>query len=596
MDTTPRLTDPARLRSVRETGVGPRLDADLERFARLASAALGTPVALVSILEGDRQVFPGQVGLPEPWASDRQTPLSHSVCQHVTATAAPLVVADTRILELTRTSLAIPDLDVVAYAGMPLTDAEGEVFGALCAIDHEPRTWSPEELQVLTDLAEACSAELRLRIALRRVAAAHHELEEGRRRSELMLRAAVVLGDATGLSDLRQRLRDLVTEPLHPSYVGLSLVRDDGRVLRVPDPGQSDGLELRHATYSLDEAWPTSRCIGEQRTIVVAGTDQLAADGYAPRVLEEWRALGLQAATCLPLVGSQRVLGALTLGWDAPHAAALTEEAALRSVAAFAATAVERVGAIEQRITAATQLQRSMLSVPPAVEGLEIATLYRPAATADLVGGDWYDVHRLPAPADGSGPSPVVLTVGDITGHDMRAAAVMGQVRSMLRQAGSDRPEDGPAHAVLAVEAAARTLGLDATGTLVHGHLVPDTDGWTLTWANAGHPSPLVLAADGSRTVLRQGDVILHPDLRVEERHDHRVHLARGSVLLVHTDGLLDERRPDLDEMLDEVLTVLARLVHDERLPLDRAVEHLADELLGRRADDDVAILAVRLG
>ena len=131
----------------------------------MVAGRLRVPVALVSLVEADRQVFPGLVGLAEPWATRRQTPLSHSLCQHVVATGHPLVLADARSDERTCTSLAIGDLGVVAYAGMPLTDSDGHVLGSLCAIDTEPREWSDQELADLADLTEACGTELRLRIA-----------------------------------------------------------------------------------------------------------------------------------------------------------------------------------------------------------------------------------------------------------------------------------------------------------------------------------------------------------------------------------------------------------------------------------------------
>jgi serine phosphatase RsbU (regulator of sigma subunit) len=133
---------------------------------------------------------------------------------------------------------------------------------------------------------------------------------------------------------------------------------------------------------------------------------------------------------------------------------------------------------------------------------------------------------------------------------------------------------------------------------VVHGDLTPDPEvagGWVLTWTNAGHPPPLVLAADGSARVLLKGDPLMYPDLEVEERHDHRVHLPPGTLLLVHTDGLLDERRADLAAMVEDVRAVTARLVHEEGRPLAEAVRLLADELLDGRAEDDAAILAVRV-
>jgi len=138
-------------------------DPAFERFVRLVRRQLGVPVALVSLVDAQEQVFPGAAGLPEPWQTTRRTPLTHSFCQHVVLAGQPLVISDARDDDLVRENLAVRDLSVVAYAGMPLLDAEGVVVGSLCAIDSRPRQWSADDLAVLADLAAACSSELQLR-------------------------------------------------------------------------------------------------------------------------------------------------------------------------------------------------------------------------------------------------------------------------------------------------------------------------------------------------------------------------------------------------------------------------------------------------
>ncbi|WP_197537337.1 SpoIIE family protein phosphatase [Modestobacter italicus] len=145
-------------------------DPAFERFARLVRRQLGVPVSLVTLVSTDEQVFPGAIGLPEPWQSTRCTPLSHSFCQHVVRSGEPLIISDARTNPLVADNLAIPDLHVIAYAGIPLTDTDGAVVGSLCAIDNQPRTWTDEDFAVLTDLAGACSSELQLRQAQQRTA------------------------------------------------------------------------------------------------------------------------------------------------------------------------------------------------------------------------------------------------------------------------------------------------------------------------------------------------------------------------------------------------------------------------------------------
>jgi GAF domain-containing protein len=158
----PGVEDPARVAAVRGTGLldGPASVA-LDRLARLASRVVDAPVALVSLIDRDRQVFAGCIGLDEPWASRRETPLSHSLCQHAVDSREPLVLTDVREHPLLRQSLAIRDLGVIAYAGVPLITDDGHVLGTLCVIDHRPRAWTDDELDILSDLAHAVMTEIR---------------------------------------------------------------------------------------------------------------------------------------------------------------------------------------------------------------------------------------------------------------------------------------------------------------------------------------------------------------------------------------------------------------------------------------------------
>ncbi len=231
-----------------------------------------------------------------------------------------------------------------------------------------------------------------------------------------------------------------------------------------------------------------------------------------------------------------------------------------------------------------------MLTDLPAVEGLETAVLYRPAARQDMVGGDWYDVYPLPGPDGACGWS---VTVGDITGHDMAAATVMGQVRIMLRQADHDHPGRPPHHALGALEAACRHIGIPASGTLVHAHLTPRAGGhWHLAWTNAGHPPPVLARADRTDETLWAHDILLHPSLPAVPRTTHTVLLPPGSTLLLYTDGLVEHRDGDLCEAIAETARLLAAA--DPRAPLDGLLRHLVDTVSPPHADDDTVLLAVR--
>ena len=163
LDAAAAARDPERASALEATGL---LDSDIDpvfdRHARLAAQVLNAPVALVSLVDADRQFFKSCLGLPEPWASQRGTPLSHSFCQHAVASRAPLVVDDAREHAVLRDNPAIRDMGVVAYAGIPLIDAEGNALGTLCVIDSQPRHWTSHQVQLLADLAASVVTEITL--------------------------------------------------------------------------------------------------------------------------------------------------------------------------------------------------------------------------------------------------------------------------------------------------------------------------------------------------------------------------------------------------------------------------------------------------
>jgi hypothetical protein len=160
------LDAPLRLTRLRETGLmDGSSDPALDRLARAARTVLHAPVALVSLVDHERQVFACALGLAEPWATRRSTPLSHSFCRHAVVSNAPLVVEDARHHPDLHDHPAVAELGVVAYLGIPLTTLEGVVLGTLCVIDHEPRAWSHEQVATMTDLAYAAVTQLERRIA-----------------------------------------------------------------------------------------------------------------------------------------------------------------------------------------------------------------------------------------------------------------------------------------------------------------------------------------------------------------------------------------------------------------------------------------------
>lgn len=160
-----RLDEIGRLRELERTEL---LDSPVEdsfdRLTALASKLLNAPISLVSLIEPHRQFFKSQIGLPEEFIELRETPLSHSFCQYVVTSGEPLIVEDAREHPLVMDNLAIVDMDVIAYLGIPLTTADGWHLGSFCVIDTEPHVWSDEDIETMQTLAASVTNEIQLRL------------------------------------------------------------------------------------------------------------------------------------------------------------------------------------------------------------------------------------------------------------------------------------------------------------------------------------------------------------------------------------------------------------------------------------------------
>ncbi len=258
--------------------------------------------------------------------------------------------------------------------------------------------------------------------------------------------------------------------------------------------------------------------------------------------------------------------------------------AAERQAADLARLAVE---AQEQRALS-ERLQRALLTPPPEPDHLHIAVRYQPAGDQALVGGDWYDAFLQP---DGA----TMLAIGDVVGHGSDAAAAMGQLRGLLRALAYDNDE--PLSATLTrMEHAARGLDVAGLATALLARVerhpdVPVSGRRVLRWSSAGHLPPVLLAADGTTTVLETPpDLMLGVDPDAPRR-DHTAELDDGCTLLLVTDGLVERRDSDLDAGMAALRAALADL---GSTPLEELCDAVLARLVPGHEDDDVALVAVR--
>jgi PAS domain S-box-containing protein len=302
------------------------------------------------------------------------------------------------------------------------------------------------------------------------------------------------------------------------------------------------------------------------------------------------REVGVTSGVVVPLSARNRVLGTLTLGLvddsrrydqaDLQLAADLGRRAGL---------AVDNARLYSREHEVAVALQRSMLPDLPHVPGLEVSAHYFAGSERADVGGDWYDVVPLP---DGA----VGIAVGDVMGHDLTAAAAMGQLRSVLRSYAWEGHR--PAEVLDRLDRLVQGLGMAQLATCVYGRLEPVEGGALLRYANAGHLPPVVQRRNGDIQVLDSGKSVLigapgTADGVETGRTDASALISRGSTLVLYTDGLVEDRGVDVDTGVARLCSLVAE--HDPALGVGALCDRLLDELLTGPRTDDAAVMAVRI-
>ncbi|MCK7622810.1 SpoIIE family protein phosphatase [Streptomyces sp. RS10V-4] len=294
--------------------------------------------------------------------------------------------------------------------------------------------------------------------------------------------------------------------------------------------------------------------------------------------------LGASSAVIAPLRARREVLGALTMVRvrdDHPF----TEEDILlvAELVRSIGLAVDNARLHRHVQHTAERLQRSLLPPLPHLDHLALAARYAPSSTTAQIGGDWYDAFVLPG-------GDTALVIGDVAGHDLRAAVAMSSLRNMLRGLAVDRRRP-PGDVLRRLDVASQTLYPHATATCILAMVEGGATGpWTLHHSSAGHLPPLLTTRDGETRYLDEGPGLLigmDPDL---PRPTARDPLPPHSTLLLYTDGLIE--RPG--ESLDDAMTRLRRhTAAVARAPLDSFCDELVFKL-GSDSTDDIAVLAVR--
>ncbi|MEU1593170.1 SpoIIE family protein phosphatase [Streptomyces sp. NPDC005708] len=284
---------------------------------------------------------------------------------------------------------------------------------------------------------------------------------------------------------------------------------------------------------------------------------------------------------CIPLSARRSTLGVLILTppggrWEPDDAVMLLELARRTGIA------IDNAQRFEHNRDIAETLQRALLTDLPSTRGLRLAARYLPATHGLNVGGDWYDAFRQP---DGS----LITVIGDVTGHGLRAAVMMSQLRTALRAYAVDG--GSPGRLLTRLHLFLHHLQPDLYATAVIARFRPGEQ--VLTWAAAGHPPPVLRTPDGTVHALdaKPGAMLGIP--LQQDIEDHTAPLPPGSTLALYTDGLVERRAQGIDPGIERLTVAMAGLtVPDLDGDLERAADRVLDPMLrDSERDDDVCLL-----
>ncbi|WP_399098280.1 SpoIIE family protein phosphatase [Streptomyces sp. 11x1] len=391
-----------------------------------------------------------------------------------------------------------------------------------------------------------------------------------------LMHLAATLTEAVGVRDVVDQVADQILPAFGAAALAL-MTAEDGRLRITGYRGYTTELMERLDAAPLTSDTPAVYALTTGVPAFFATFAELKR-AYPPAVLQD--AMGAWAF--LPLIASGRPVGSLVLAYEQPHHFTPEERAVLTSTAGLIAQALDRARLYDTKHQLAHNLQAGLLPhTLPRVAGLDVAARYLPATRGMDVGGDFYDLIRL-------GPTTAAAAIGDVQGHNVNAAALMGQVRTAVHATAGAAPDDVLARTNRLVT----DLDPDLFTSCLYVHL--DLGGHTACLASAGHPPPLLRHPDGRTQPLPLPPGLL---LGIDADADYastEVPLPPGSVLALYTDGLVEAPGTDIEDAVDDLARALAR----SDLSGPHAMDAVADSLVrhARRSaprSDDIALLLI---
>ncbi|MET9701168.1 SpoIIE family protein phosphatase [Streptomyces sp. NPDC006529] len=403
--------------------------------------------------------------------------------------------------------------------------------------------------------------------------------EERRRQTSVVEATTAALAHARTVRDVIDALSDAHgLERLGTMGMVMGLV-EAGRIHLVAEGPEGSFVPGTRYTR-VDEQYPMSEVVRSLQPRFIDSQAEFA-EAY-PGLWSKISYMRISAAAYLPLIAQARPIGAIGLLYQDKDGFTQDERNLLVALGSSIAQSLQRAMLLEQEHDLAEGLQQAMLPRRiPAVPGAEIAVRYRSARMGRDIGGDWYDVIPLPGGRVGA-------VIGDVQGHDTHAAAVMGQLRIVLRAYAAE----GHAPATVMARASVFLHELDTDRFATCTYVEADLATGVFQLVRAGHLDPLLRSPDGDcRRLPVEGGMPL--GLSAEfgrlEYPVTTVEVAPGETLLLCTDGLVEQPGADLDDGIRHLTAMVRSGPADLQLLADRLVG-VADE----RGEDDVALLLLR--
>ncbi|SDX75670.1 serine/threonine-protein kinase RsbW [Modestobacter sp. DSM 44400] len=529
-------------------------------------------------------------GLPDGLLAELATAAEGRVALELAEGLRTLVLGDRLTAQRPRLAAAMADAGLHSLVVVPVS-AASRALGVLVLALGEARAGD------LIDLDQPVPGELSARDvdllwtlgrqagqALER-AQLHEETARQGERSAFLLDAARLLAGAAGVEEMVERLAGLAVSGLADVCM-IDLVTEHGvrRVgARHADPARQHLVdELREwAPPARDLPYPARQALNLRRTqwFPVIAPDWLESAVRDPRELAAVQGLELASIVAVPLVAEGQALGVVTLSADRRRGGFTAADVDVaEQLAAQLSLVMAKAQRYEFESRTSHTLQANLLPPPPPeVPGIAVAVRYLAATRGVEVGGDFYDVAPLPG-------GQVAIAVGDVVGHDITAAATMGQLRSVYRSLLVESP--APSAVIDRLQASWPLLGLQRLATALFATL--DLTSGRLRIASAGHPPPLLLTGGRAEYLpVRPSPMLGAPPAPAQEWTGV---LPPGATLVLFTDGLVESRADDIDAGLARLRASAVRTATSDP---DELCDRLLSDLAGSHRADDIALLAL---